>query len=313
MVRSEEDSGRGATAPERILDALKDQDLSFETQADLLIEASGAEQAGLAEQVHGISMEIKRLDAQIVVQERLVALSRKLLDRAQEIEARGFISGHDRDSSEAEMLAKRQQLYQLQQVRAAKSAELRAARRASTQAANSSRAHIAALASNRAQVAQLVAQASSAQGYALTSPVDGTVTALTARIGQPASATAPAMLIVPAGTRPQAELQVPSSAIGFLAIEQEVRLNIDAYPYERFGVVEGRIASIAAAAAIRIMPDGKSLPVYLVTVELPKPWIMAFGNKQSLLAGMTLSARIVTRRQTLIEWLFEPVYAVGRR
>jgi membrane fusion protein len=40
---------------------------------------------------------------------------------------------------------------------------------------------------------------------------------------------------------------------------------------------------------------------------------MAFRRKQSLLAGMTLSARIVTRKQTLLEWLFEPIYAVNRR
>jgi membrane fusion protein len=32
-----------------------------------------------------------------------------------------------------------------------------------------------------------------------------------------------------------------------------------------------------------------------------------------LLSGMTLSARITTRKQSLLEWLFEPLYAVGRR
>ncbi len=312
-IRSEEDSDRGATAPERILAALDEQDRSFKAQAALLTESSAAEQARLKEQVRGLSDEIIRLEAQIAVQERLVNLSGNLLRRAQEIAAQGYISKHDRDASEAELLTKRQQLLQLQQARAAKSAELLAARRAMAQSASNAEAQIAALSSNRAQVAQQVAQANAAQGYALTSPVDGTVTALTARVGQPSSPSTPSMLIVPDGTRPLAELQVPSNAVGFLAVGQAVRLSVDAFPYERFGVIEGRIESIATAATLRPMPDGKSAPVYLVNVELPDPWIVAFGRRQSLLAGMTLSARIVTRKQTLLEWLFEPVYAVNRR
>jgi membrane fusion protein len=312
-IRSEEDSGRGATAPERILAALDAQDHSFRVQAALLTESSAAEQARLTEQARGFSDEIARLDAQIAVQERLVRLADSLLHRAREVASQGYISGHDRDASEAELLTKRQQLLQLQQARAAKAAELLAARRAMAQSATSAEAQVAALSSSRAQVAQQVAQANAAQGYALTSPVNGMVTALTARLGQPSSPTTPSMLIVPEGTRPLAELQVPSSAVGFLEVGQAVRLNVDAFPYERFGVVEGRIASIAAAATLRQMPDGKSAPVYLVNVELPNPWVSAFGRKQSLLAGMTLSARIVTRRQTLLEWLFEPIFAVKRR
>jgi membrane fusion protein len=312
-IRSEEDSGRGDTAPERILAALDAQDHSLKMQAALLTESSAAEQARLTEQARGISDEIARLDTQIAVQERLVRLAQGFLHRAQEIAAQGYISGHDRDASEADLLTKRQQLLQLQQARAAKSAELHAARRAMAQSATNAEAQIAGLSSNRAQVAQQVAQARAAQGYALTSPVSGTVTALTARVGQPSSPPSPTMLVVPDDTRPLAELQVPSSAVGFLEVGQAVRLNIDAFPYERFGVVEGRIASIATAATLRQMPDGKSAPVYLVNVELPNPWIMAFGRKQSLLAGMTLSARIVTRRQTLLEWLFEPIFAVKRR
>lgn len=312
-IRSEEDLERGNTAPERILTALGEQDQSFELQAALLTSAAEDDQARIKEQVRGMSGEIKRLDAQIVVQERLIELSGNLFRRAQEVAEQGYISGHDRDASEADMLAKRQQLYQLQQIRAAKAAELLAARRAMAQSAANAEAQIAGLSSSRAQVSQQVAQARAAQGYALTSPVRGTVTALTARIGQPASSSTPAMLVVPADALPLAELHVPSSAVGFLAVGQDVRLHIDAFPYERFGAVRGRIESIASAAALRTTPDGKAAPVYLVTVSLPSPWVLGFGRRQSLLAGMTLSARIVTRRQTLLEWLFEPLFAVSRR
>jgi membrane fusion protein len=54
-------------------------------------------------------------------------------------------------------------------------------------------------------------------------------------------------------------------------------------------------------------------PFYLVAVAMDRDHIIAFGQRQPLVPGMTLSARIVTEKQTLIQWLFEPLLAVQRR
>jgi membrane fusion protein len=50
-----------------------------------------------------------------------------------------------------------------------------------------------------------------------------------------------------------------------------------------------------------------------VTVKLAQSWVMAFGRRQPLVPGMTLTARIITERQNLFQWLFEPLFAVQRR
>jgi membrane fusion protein len=157
-----------------------------------------------------------------------------------------------------------------------------------------------------------MAQFAAAKGYALTSPVAGTVTALTARLGQPASQGQPVMVVVPKGGRTRVELYVPTSAAGFLKVGQEVRLAIDAFPYQQFGTVRAHITDISDAAIARQTSEG-ALPVYLVIAELSQASVSAFGRDQPLLPGMALTARIVTRRQTLFEWLFEPLYAVSRR
>ncbi|HET9865160.1 MAG TPA: HlyD family efflux transporter periplasmic adaptor subunit [Steroidobacteraceae bacterium] len=312
-VRAEEELQAGETAPERILVALDQQDRSFETQAEYLARASAVEQARLTGQVEGLTREIEGLDAQIALQERVTELAARLLRHARQLSADGFISKHDLDVSESDLLSKRQQLTQLRQSRESKRTELANARRAIAQAAANAQAQVAGLSSSRAQVALQAAQAHSAQGYALTSPVNGTVTAVTARVGQVASTSTPTMLVVPNGSNPVAELFAPSSAVGFLEVGQDVRLNIDAFPYEQFGVVQGRIEEIASAAVMRTMADGRSAPIYLIEVSLPQPWIMGFGRRHPLLAGMTLSARIVTRKRTLLEWLFEPIYSMSRR
>jgi membrane fusion protein len=147
----------------------------------------------------------------------------------------------------------------------------------------------------------------------LTSPISGTVTAVTARLGQPVNPQQPLMVVMPDGAVPRAELYVSTAAVGFLEVGQEVRLAVDAFPYQRFGTVAARIVQISSVAVPKATAEGGAVPVYLVTAELSEPHVTAFGRKQPLLPGMSLSARIVTEKQSLIEWLFEPLFAVRGR
>jgi membrane fusion protein len=61
------------------------------------------------------------------------------------------------------------------------------------------------------------------------------------------------------------------------------------------------------------MPNGAVVSAYPVVVEIDNPEVIAFGRREKLVPGMTLTARIVTEKQSLIEWLFEPLFAVRRR
>jgi len=138
------------------------------------------------------------------------------------------------------------------------------------------------------------------------------VTALTARTGAPVAQGESLMTIVPKGGRTRVELYVPTSAAGFLKKGQEAHLAIDAFPYQQFGTVAARITDISNAPIAKQGAAGP-VPVYLVTAEILHPFVRAFGREQPLLPGMTLTARIITRRQPLLEWLFEPLFAVSRR
>lgn len=311
-VRAEEDMA-GGTAPDRILDALQVQDQQLGSQGALVLTAAAAERSRLAATIAGAQQEVATLDRQIADQQQLVALAENDFRDAQGIAAKGFLSRRDLAGREASLLARRQQLAQLQQARAAKLTALSEASRAITQANATAQSQAVAVQSQRTKLAQEMAQAEAAKGYSLTSPVDGTVTALTARLGQPTSQGQSLMVIMPAGARRRVELYVPTSAAGFLAKGQEVRLAIDAFPYQRFGTVTARIIDISSTAVPKAGPNGAAIPVYLVTAELSRDTVQALGRPQPLLSGMTLTARIVTQKQSLFEWLFEPLFAVARR
>ncbi len=313
QIRSEEDQASGGTAPQRVLSAMRDQDGQLSSQASMLLQAANAERSRIAAIAEGLRQEMTTLDQQIVDQHRLVALAEADFGQVQTLAGKGFLSRRDIESRESALLARRQALSQLQQARAAKNASLAESGRAIAQAGASAQAQAAGVHSQRTQLAQQLAQVEAAQGYTLTSPIAGTVTALTARLGQPAAPGQPLMIVMPSGGRKRVELYVPTSAAGFLSSGQEVRLSIDAFPYQRFGTVSARIAEITTTVVAKAGANGTTVPVYLVTADLGEGSVQAFGRRQPLLPGMALTARIVTQKQSLFQWLFEPLFAVARR
>jgi membrane fusion protein len=311
-VRSEEQLTGGGTAPQRVIDSLNEQNRQLGNQAAMILDAASAERSRLEETISGAQQEIGNLDQQISDQQKLVDLAETQFKQIQTVAEKGFISRRDLDSQQAILLSRRQQLEQLRQSRAAKTALLADARRSIAETASTAQAQSVGVQAQRTQLAQQTAQFDAAKGYALISPVAGTVTALTARIGAPAEQGQSLMVVVPTGGRRRVELYVPTSAAGFLKKGQDVHFAVDAFPYEQFGTLGGHIADISNAPVAKQGPSGMA-SVYLVTAELSRTSVRAFGREQPLMPGMTLTARIITRRQTLLEWLFEPLFAVSRR
>jgi len=312
IIRSEESMPSGGTAPQRIREALATQDARLREQEEAVLSAAKADRARLQAQIKGHLAALPALEAQISDQQQLVAAAVNDQKRVGGLAERGYISKRDKEQREAELFVRRQQLAQMEQSLSDKRSEIEQARRAMAQSEMVARAQVAVTQSDRATLLQEDAQIDLARGYALVAPVDGVVTALTARIGQPASPGQQLMLLVPGGSQTRVELYVPTTASGFMAVGQDVRLSIDAFPYQTFGTVHARISSISRAAIARQSGTGV-VPVYLVTATMAEPSVMAFGRRQSLLPGMTLSARIVTEKRNLIEWLFEPLFAVRAR
>ena len=312
-IRSEED-GRTAQAPGALVEAaIARQDASLALQASAALAAAQAQASQLSAQQAGLAAEIQQLRVQMDAQQRLITSAEADLARAREIAKRGFISARDLQVREEALLSRQQGLAQLEQAMAAKRAALTDSERGAAQIAAQARAQSASLAASRAQVAQQAASTAAARAYVLRAPVAGRVTALTARIGQPAATGTQLMVIVPKAARLTAQLAVPSAAIGFIKPGQEVRVALDAFPYQRFGTVPGRVATVATSAVNAPGPNGSTIAVYPVVVALSDTAITAFGKREPLVPGMSLTARIITDQQSLLEWLFEPLFAVAKR
>lgn len=312
-IRAEEDSFAGAPVAARIEDAIRRQDRGVATQIGAAKVAASAQLSQLAAQRSGLTAEIHELEAQLTLQLDLVTLARSDYERASRVADRGFLSRRDLEQRQEVLLARQQTWSQLTQSLASKEASLRELGRSEVQLSAQAQALEASLAADRAVIAQQAAATAGSRSYVLRAPVAGRVTALTARIGQVAMPQTQLMAIVPSASVLRAELAVPSAAIGFVKPGQEVSLAIDAFPYQRFGTVKGRVLTVSTSAIGMPGANGSTVLTYPVTVGLSRESISAFGRLESLTSGMTLTARIVTERQSLMEWLFEPLFAVRRR
>lgn len=313
VIRSEEDQQEGSSAAAVIENEIARQDASLAMQVSMASRATEAQQNQIAAQRVGLQGEIAQLQSQIVLQQNLVASAKRDYDSAVAIADRGFISMRDLQAREDTLVARQQQLLQLQQNLGNRQSAIAEAEGSAARIAAENSSQSALIAANRAQVAQQAASTKGTRSFAMRAPVNGRVTALTAKVGQPVSSQSPLMTIVPAGAKLRAELAVASAAIGFVRTGQDVRLAIDAFPYQRFGTVPGKVLSVAKSASAGQDANGRVLPTYLVVVELAETSVTGFGRKQPLVSGMTLTARIVTEKQSLLEWLFEPLFAVRRR
>jgi membrane fusion protein len=151
-------------------------------------------------------------------------------------------------------------------------------------------------------------------------PEDGAVTAILAHPGQTVGTGAPMLKIVPQHAPMQAELLAPSSAVGFIHEGGRVLLRYSAFPYQKFGEYGGTVVSVSRAALNAEEVKGllagvapkQSGPFYRVIVEPDTQRVSIYGDVLTLPAGMQVHAEAMLEWRRLCEWIFEPLYDIGR-
>lgn len=164
-----------------------------------------------------------------------------------------------------------------------------------------------------ADVAQSLAQNAAHRAVLLRAPADGTVANLLVHPGQTVAAQQPLLTVLPAGAKLMAELWVPSKAVGFIHSGESVVMRYQAYPYQKFGQHIGQVrevsrSAVSAAEVSRLLGQNIADSRYRVDVSLDRQSVMAYGQRESLRPGMTLSADVLLGRRRLIEWVLEPLY-----
>lgn len=105
---------------------------------------------------------------------------------------------------------------------------------------------------------QLVKASKRRQSMTIKSPIDGTIQASAiTTVGQVVSAGSELMRIVPGNASLEIEAYLPNHDIGFVAAGQPAVIKIEAFPFTRYGTIEGRVERVATDAIPE--PDAQQL------------------------------------------------------
>jgi membrane fusion protein len=276
-------------------------------------ERTKSERARVTASIGGLEAEISELQAQIDNQHERIRVSDVLVSNVAGLRARGLVTEPEYRQRELAALDQKQKLNSLNQQIAAKQNQLTETRYSLEQLPTVMEGKIQSLRSELATTEQRIAEVSGRRAYVIRAPAAGRISTLQATVGQFADPRLLQMEIVPNERVLQAELFVPTRAIGFVRTGQHVRILYEAFPYQQFGAYGGRVSKVSQTILTKSDASGPielKEPAYKVTVALDRPDIDAYGKKIPLQADMLLRADIILEKRSLISWLLDPLLSV---
>jgi len=138
----------------------------------------------------------------------------------------------------------------------------------------------------------------------LRSPVDGVVQQLAVHtIGGVVTPAQNLMVVVPAATDLEAEVNILNKDIGFIVPGQQVAVKIDAFPYTRYGTVAATLTFVSRDA----VKDERLGYVFPARVRLARGDIAVDGKAMLLEPGMSVVAEVRTDSRRVIDYLLSPI------
>ncbi len=293
---------------------------SLESQRNLLMnqiaaeqERTKSEQGRLTAVIGGLETEISQLQAQIEIQNERIRVSDGLVASVTGLRARGYISELEYRQRELAALEQKQKLNSLNQELAARQNQLTETRYSLQQLPTVMAQKIQSLRSELSMTEQRIAEINGRRAYIIRAATAGRVSMLQATVGQFADPRRLQVEIIPNDSVLQAELLVPTRAIGFVRPGQKVKIKYEAFPYQNFGTYTGQIIKVSQTIVTSSDASGPIAlkePAYRVTASLERPDIDAYGTKIPLQADMLLSADIILEQRSLARWFLDPLLSV---
>lgn len=147
--------------------------------------------------------------------------------------------------------------------------------------------------------------------FEVIAPTDGVVKDLSVNApGAVIAAGSVVMSIVPSGEPVQAEVLLSNEDVGFVVAGQLAHVKIAAFPFQKYGLIDGKVALLSPDSADQRQQQQTGQPQLsyraLITIEqqsLKAP----SGDTLDLQPGMLVTAEIHQGQRTVLEYLLSPV------
>jgi HlyD family secretion protein len=122
--------------------------------------------------------------------------------------------------------------------------------------------------------------------------------------------------IVPSDELLEAEVLVKNEDVAFVQPGQRVQLKLAAYPYTRYGLLEGKVLRVSPDASEdsanengRQKPDGKFEinSTYRARVALDDQFLQHDGKQLVVFAGLQVTAEVQLGKRSVLQYLLSPI------
>ena len=298
---------------------MKKQSLDAERNQLKKLHQNAEEQ--LRAEIQSLNLEIMKIDGLITEQYKRLEIAQDNVNRYQQLRNKDFISVEELQTKQDAYINQKLVFQSYGRDKIVKKSEL-ANKKISLSAQdtklNNELSNVdRQLASTQQELIENMARDS----LVIKANANGVVTSLNAEVGQQVLASTPLLNIVPKQSQLEAHLYIPSSSIGFIKVNQPVKLRFQAYPYQRFGQAQGKVYSISETTMNpqeltnlgefnRSLGAQQNEAVYLVKVKLQQQSMQAYGEEKKLKVGMVFDADIMQEKRKLYEWVLEPLYTI---
>jgi HlyD family secretion protein len=149
----------------------------------------------------------------------------------------------------------------------------------------------------------------------LTAPEDGIVLDVAKKsVGSVLQEAEPLITMVPTGTALIAEVMINSSDVGYTKAGDEVAVKVDAFPYQRHGLLEGSLRNVGeeSFSAGMIGASNPQAPQQIGVfhrsqVKLDKTALHDLPEGAKLIPGMTVTAEIKVGNRSVLSYFLDPL------
>ncbi|MFO1251726.1 MAG: HlyD family efflux transporter periplasmic adaptor subunit [Inhella sp.] len=294
---------------------------SLESELRVLEQQAQQRALAMSDRLRSLQSDQVNLQGELEAVQQRVALATKTAGDFEGLAAKGFMSLLQAQQKQEELLDLRQRernarraLEAAQRDAAGMQLEL-ATMRGQLDAGRSQ------LQRQLAALSQEGSELDARSSWTLTAPQAGRIAMLGAVTGQAATPGLTLATLLPPGdsngANLVANLYAPSRAAGFVEIGQSVSLRHAAFPYQKFGLHEGKVVAVSKApissqdlplgyAQALIAAVKSQEPLFRISVALPSQVVKANGSLRQLKSGTSLEAQVQLGRRALWEWLFIP-------
>lgn len=138
----------------------------------------------------------------------------------------------------------------------------------------------------------------------ITAPISGQVQQLAVHtIGGVVQPAQELMRVVPSEDELQVEAFLENKDIGFVEVGQPAEVKVEAFPFTKYGVINGKVVDISHDA---IQAEEAGL-IYVARISMDRKSVRVGLRDVDLAPGMAVSAEVKTGKRKVIEFLLAPI------